>query len=230
MAEFDKYSDRYEELLRDPIRDRFARSSDFFFQRKWELLADFARRSGWRLDQIAWLDVGCGKGELLRLGSAHVKQTAGCDVSTGMLEGCDDLNVVSQTDPTRLPFPDAQFDLVTAVCVYHHVPPPDRLALTAEIARVLKPGGTACIMEHNPFNPVTQWIVHHAPVDVDAQLLTAANARALLSKAGLHPSDTRYFLYFPEALYKKLRGVESLLAAVPAGGQYAVFGQKSSDK
>jgi SAM-dependent methyltransferase len=228
MPEFDKYANQYKELLHDPIRERFAPGSGFFFERKWELLADFARRSGWQLDRMTWLDVGCGKGELLRLGAPHVKRTAGCDVSEGMLDGCEGLNVVAQPDPSRLPFPDAHFDLVTAVCVYHHVPPADRHALTVEIARVLKPGGTACIIEHNPFNPATQWIVRRTPVDADAQLLRAATARAVLAGAGLSPIHTTYFLYVPEKRYKKLHGVEALLSWVPAGGQYAAFGRKSA--
>jgi SAM-dependent methyltransferase len=226
MVEFDHYAGQYEELLRDPIRDRFAPGSGFFFERKWELLTDYARDSGLRLDQISWLDVGCGKGELLRLGSSLVKRAAGCDVSVGMLEGCDGLDVVPQIHPLALPYADCSFDLITAVCVYHHVLPEDRPAITKDIARVLKPGGTACIIEHNPVNPVTRRIVRKTPVDADAHLLSAAASRALLRATGLTPARTRYFLYFPEKLYKKLRGVEAALGAFPAGGQYSVFAQK----
>ena len=37
---------------------------------------------------VAWLDVGCGQGEMLRLGQMDFKSAVGCDVSEGMLESC----------------------------------------------------------------------------------------------------------------------------------------------
>ena len=40
-AEFDHYARAYSDLLRDPIRDRFARSAGFFHERKWTLLREF---------------------------------------------------------------------------------------------------------------------------------------------------------------------------------------------
>ena len=225
--EFDQYAEEYAKLLDDPIRRKFAGETAFFFERKWELLEKYMQRIGLRPEKSSWLDVGCGAGELLRLGSAHFAHAAGCDLSIGMMKACEGLNVVTQTDPTRLPFEDNSFDLVTVVCVYHHVEPPDRPGLTAEIARVLRPRGTACIIEHNPFNPATQIIVRRTPVDANAQLLTARTARRLLAKAGLGMNQkTTYFLYFPQNIYRKARGVEALLEKVPAGGQYAAFGRK----
>ncbi len=225
--EFDRYAEEYAKLLDDPIRRKFAGETAFFFERKWELLEKYMQRIGMLPEQSSWLDVGCGAGELLRLGSARFANAAGCDVSTGMMKACEGLHVVTQTDPSRLPFEDSSFDLVTVVCVYHHVEPAGRPALTSEIARVLRPGGTACIIEHNPFNPATQIIVRRTPVDENAQLLTARTARRLLSAAGLGVDQwTSYFLYFPQKMYRKARGIEALLEKVPAGGQYAAFGRK----
>ncbi len=226
MPEFDLYAKQYEELLYDPIRERFAPSSEFFFERKWLLLREYMDSIGMRPETARWLDVGCGKGELLRRGVGTVGETIGCDVSPDMLQAAHGLNVVIQEEPTRLPFLDAKFDLVTAVCVYHHVTPTDRPKLTGEIARVLRPGGTACIIEHNPFNPVTQLIVHRTPVDTDAQLLAARTAGRLLAAGGLRNHKTVYFLYFPEKLHRRLRRLEATLACLPAGGQYAVFASK----
>jgi SAM-dependent methyltransferase len=173
------------------------------------------------------LDVGCGRGEMLRLGSAAFGEARGCDLSAEMIRAASDLNVTIQPESTRLPFEDARFDLITAVCVYHHVELAERDALTSEIARLLRPNGTACIIEHNPFNPATQWIVRRTPVDADAKLLTAGATRRLLARAGLKSAATRYFLYFPEKIYHRLRGWEGALAAVPLGGQYAVFARNS---
>ena len=225
--EFDRYADEYANLLDDPIRRKFAGESAFFFERKWEVLEEYMQQTGLHPENLNWLDVGCGAGDLLRLGSGRFAYAAGCDVSTEMLKACDGLNVVTQTDPSRLPFEDARFDLVTTVCVYHHVEPSDRPALTAEIARVLRPGGTACIIEHNPFNPATQIIVRRTLVDQNTQLLKAGAARRLLTAAGLGAQQrTKYFLYFPRAIYHQAKAMEALLEKLPAGGQYAAFGRK----
>src|SRR5579872_637343 len=120
-TEFDHYAANYRELLKDPIRDRFAPGSAFFLQRKWILLAAFLNRRGLRMETAGWLDVGCGQGDLLRLGKPYFGKVAGCDVSDEMLAAGRDLRLSVQQAPDRLPYTDGEFDLVTAVCVYHHV-------------------------------------------------------------------------------------------------------------
>jgi SAM-dependent methyltransferase len=226
MAEFDKYADEYSKLLHDPIRERFAPGSDFFFVRKWDVLKEHMAANGMRPEVSSWLDVGCGRGDLMRLGAAAFQKVVGCDVSVEMMAACEGLDVSLQPTPLTLPYADMSFDVITAVCVYHHVAVEDRPALTAEVVRVLKPGGMVCIIEHNPFNPVTQLIVRRTPVDADAKLLRAGVTSGLLRGAGLSQLHTAYFLYFPEGIYKKLRSVESALISVPGGGQYATFARR----
>src|SRR5215831_13329276 len=80
-AEFDRYAKNYDELLRDPIRDGFAQTTDFFHRRKWILIENFIRRRSLSPGKLAWLDVGCGKGELLNLGRSRFGRVAGCDPS-----------------------------------------------------------------------------------------------------------------------------------------------------
>lgn len=224
--EFDRYAEKYRELMRDPIRDAFAAGSDFFHARKWWLLRDFLERRGALTKSWRWLDIGSGKGELLRLGREAFAQVAGCDLSAAMIEGCSDLPVRLQENPLALPFPDESFDFLTAVCVYHHVEPKDRAALTAEVRRVLAPGGVFAIIEHNPLNPATRLIVSRTPVDANAKLLTAGEAESLLRGTGLTPFEKSYFLYLPERLYRRFGIVEDWLKRIPGGGQYAVFGSK----
>jgi len=226
--EFDRYAQKYDELLRDPIRDRFAADGEFFFTRKWELIEAWFARTRRDLKSLQWLDVGCGQGDLLRIGSPRVARAYGCDPSAGMLTGCEGLEVRPQPDPAKLPFASESFDMVTAVCVYHHVPPEGRAGLMNEMARVLRPGGTACVIEHNPFNPATQMIVRRTPVDADAKLLTAGMTRRVMRKSGLRPNLTEYFLYFPEGWYGKLKGIESALSGIALGGQFAVFAGKGT--
>jgi SAM-dependent methyltransferase len=98
--------------------------------------------------------------------------------------------------------------------------------LTKSIHRVLKPGGVFCLIEHNPWNPVTQLIVKRCPVDLDAELLTARRATRLIRSAGLELLETAYFLYFPERLFKRMALMEHSLRRWPFGGQFATFCRK----
>ena len=65
-SRFDQLSSSYEELLRDPLRDRFARQEPaFFHRRKGDVIRRFFRRWDLATSELRYLDVGCGKGELL---------------------------------------------------------------------------------------------------------------------------------------------------------------------
>jgi SAM-dependent methyltransferase len=226
-AEFDAYARTYAEHLKDPFREQFASNSCFFANRKLLLIREFFQRRAQDTRALSWIDLGCGQGELLRLGQPHFAAVAGCDPSDRMIKECVNLNVRHQRVPDHIPFSDESFDLVTAVCVYHHVDVALRGALAQEAVRVLKPGGIFCIIEHNPFNPITQLIVRRSPVDVNARLLTADTAKRLSHAAGVQFIETRYFLYFPERVYRSLAGLENCLARTPLGGQFAIFSRKS---
>jgi len=111
--------------------------------------------------------------------------------------------------------------------VYHHVPHTERCRLTSRIQRIVKPEGFFfVIIEHNPYNPVTQIIVRRCPVDVDAHLLSARLARDMQAAAGLHPCRTEYFLCLPKRLYARFGAMERLISSLPLGGQYASFALK----
>jgi len=226
-AEFDHLAENYEGLLRHPVRDGFVRTNEFYHRRKWMLIAEFFFRSRVATRQLAWLDVGCGKGELLRYGRSHFGNVAGCDPSREMICQAQGIELRLQEAPASLPFPDHSFDFVTAVCVYHHVEETLRLPLTRDIRRVLRPKGFFCMIEHNPFNPITRLIVSQCPVDAGARLLSAHRARSYITGARLDYLESQYFLYLPEGWFDKAGSLERKLKNFPVGGQYAVFGQKT---
>lgn len=225
-TDFDSYAPRYADLIRDPIREKFAASNRFFFERKLQVIRKFYEKRGTDLAKLSWLDAGCGQGDLLRLGQSYFASAQGCDPSAGMLEACSDLLVRQQPALDSLPFKDHSFDFITAVCVYHHVPEEQRLSFTREALRALKPNGVFCVIEHNPLNPVTQLIVSRTPIDADAHLLTATRTRRMLATAGARILETRYFLLFPERIYKFFAFIENGLAGLPLAGQYSVFAQR----
>jgi SAM-dependent methyltransferase len=224
---FDDFAGNYAELIKDPIRDKFAANSAFFFQRKVQVIRGFLRKAGIPPEKLDWLDIGCGQGDMLRAGLPFFKSAAGCDPSRGMLQACTGLQVRAQESLDKLPFADAAFDFITTVCVYHHVPYGERLRLTAEALRVLRPAGTLCIIEHNPWNIATRVIVSRTPVDADAKLLSPPETRRLLARAGTRVMGTRYFLLLPQAIYSHFGAIEGALQSIPLGGQFAVFATKT---
>jgi len=91
------------------------------------------------------LEVGCGGGHILDRITAGTLY--GVDLSPFMLEKArarlGDRATIVKGDGQRLPFDDGMFTTVVCSEVIEHVPDP--AALISEIARVLKPGGTAII-------------------------------------------------------------------------------------
>src|SRR4051794_31525365 len=99
------------------------------------------------------LDAGCGAGPLFAALRERGAVVSGIDQSAAMLElarqrlGDDaDLRVADLADP--LPFPDAEFDDVTASLVLHYLK--DWAPTLAELRRVLKPGGRLIASVNHP--------------------------------------------------------------------------------
>jgi SAM-dependent methyltransferase len=89
------------------------------------------------------LDLGCGTGHSFHL--LAPRETVGVDADAESLEGQDRETVVA--DMRELPFEDDSFDSVIAAHSLEHVPNPE--AVLAEVARVLRPEGTAMFTTPN---------------------------------------------------------------------------------
>ncbi len=92
------------------------------------------------------LDVGCGTGHHMALLRSRGFDVAGVDGSAEMLEHARRNNPnaeIRQSDVEELPFESASFDYVLCVEVLRYLPRVERSI--AEIARVLRPGGTALV-------------------------------------------------------------------------------------
>src|SRR5919197_200798 len=193
-AEFDAFAPDYDAGMGDRLKRLLGGSAEVFFEHKADWLLRNLAPTG-RL-----LDFGCGTGEFLRAlrRSRAPLELVGCDVSAGMLAtarrrwDAGPLPALHAVAAGRLPFADAEFDVVTVMCVFHHVPPAERPGIVRELLRVLRPGGVVAVFEHNPWNPITRWIVRRAFIDANVELLSAPQCARLLSQAGAGPCRSRY--------------------------------------
>lgn len=221
---FDSYRSRYRDVVQSSI-DFSGLPHSFFMRAKANLLRELiAQRLGSK--KPALLDVGCGIGSLHPLLSDMVGLLSGIDVSSASIAQARADNShgnYRDFNGRNFPFDDASFDLATAICVMHHVPPAERKNFMGEMRRVVRPGGLVCVIEHNPLNPLTRLAVSRCEFDRDAVLLGAGMTRKLMAASALRAIDARYFLLLPwEASFA--RRVENALGNMPLGAQYAAFG------
>jgi SAM-dependent methyltransferase len=223
---FDEFGESYRTAVERSI-SFVSPDLDFFTRAKAEALLALCRTQLGEPSAVRALDVGCGPGETDALLGVFA-ELHGVDVSAAQLESARRRNPSVRyrlSDGARLPYADGAFDLAFTICVVHHVPRPARRRFSAELARVVRPGGIAAIVEHNPINPMTRLAVARCAFDDGAELLGPRQARSLLRGAGLTVVHSRYILFFPwETL--TLRKLESRFARVPLGAQYIVAARR----
>lgn len=228
-SEFDAYASDYRERI-ERLVEFSGRSHHDFVVAKVRHLLETLTSLGGVPRQMRMLDLGCGTGETDALLASHVGELHGLDVSASSVE------VARQRPETtsvryatysggRLPYDDATFDVTFAITVVHHVPRKDWPSFFREMARVTNPGGFVALYEHNPFNPLTRWVVSRCEFDRDAVLLSARTARGLYQTAGLRIEHLSHLFLSPwQGTW--FRYIERALQSLPLGAQYAVIGRK----
>jgi hypothetical protein len=81
----------------------------------------------------------------------------------------------------------------------------------------------AIVIEHNPMNPATRWVVKRCPLDKGATLLAPGTLVRTFQSAGLQQVTTRYFQFTPFKP-RPFRVLDSALSWLPIGAQYCVSG------
>jgi ubiquinone/menaquinone biosynthesis C-methylase UbiE len=150
----EKFSISYDERCIDYARDRFRKVIP----------------EGAGFGQV--LEVGAGTGffliNLALAGCIDGAALHATDLSEGMLEVCrrngaeHGVEITTRLgDAEALPYDDASFDLIIGHAFIHHLPVPG--AAIAEMARVLKPGGTLVIAgEPTELGDRASWVVKNA--------------------------------------------------------------------
>ncbi|NNE06159.1 MAG: class I SAM-dependent methyltransferase [Xanthomonadales bacterium] len=217
MAEFDEFGSDYRQRLERSVGP--LGSVDSALTSKLRVLQRLAGDIN-GLERLPILDFGCGAGLLTGLLKQLSPIALGADVSLVSLKHAEPRtgNLV-QFDGLRLPLRDNAIAMVVASCVFHHILPEERPSIVGEISRVLMPRGRLVIIEHNPFNPVTRWVVNRCEFDEDAQLLSLAETRRLLSAGGLQADRDGYFYAVPP-VRPLLANIDHGLRRLPLGAQY----------
>jgi SAM-dependent methyltransferase len=96
-------------------------------------------------------------------------------------------------DATRLPFPDGAFDVVIAAEILEHIP--DDGAALAEIARVLRPGGSVAVTVPAWLPERVCWALsreYHEVPGGHVRIFTKGELSAKLAAAGLTPAGAHH--------------------------------------
>jgi ubiquinone/menaquinone biosynthesis C-methylase UbiE len=154
---------------------------------------------------LRWVDVGCGSGafsELLaeRCAPAGIEGVDPSDAQLAFARTRPAARIAAfrQGDAMALPFPDDQFDAAVMALVIFFVPDPAKGV--AEMARVVRPGGTVAAYAWDilgggfPFAPLqaemrARGVMPALPPSVEAARTEAM--RALWTGAGLEAIETR---------------------------------------
>lgn len=222
--EFDALRDRYDDEITKSIE--FAgQEHDFYLRIKANHLVDLTCKTFGSENKIKALDVGCGNGSMHGLMKNDHLDLYGCDPASTVVEKARQLNPwanYTASDGETLPYSDNYFDIAFAVCVMHHVPPQNWTAFLTEMQRVVRPGGLLAIYEHNPFNPLTQYIVKSCPIDEHAVLLKSRQLKKLQKEVKLKNIRNEYIIFFPFK-HKMFRLFERGLTWLPLGAQYVTY-------
>jgi len=115
-----------------------------------------------------WLDVATGTGEIAVPAAKRGASVTGIDIAPRLIETARDRAHTSGVDVTlevgdaeRLPYPDAEFDVV--VSAFGVMFAPDQGAVAAELARVTRPGGRLALLSWHPSRGVAEFFKVMAP-------------------------------------------------------------------
>jgi ubiquinone/menaquinone biosynthesis C-methylase UbiE len=154
------------------------------------------------------LDVGCGKGHLVKALSELGVDSIGIDLNPNAA----DVAVVPRVrtmSATNLDFADNSFDAVVSFHAIEHIPPIE--AAIGEMARVVKPGGKVLLVY--PAEPIrglyaipTSVILHRSPFkarQVHVHRLDPKTVGKLAATAGLRQLNTKFRIW-PSPEYASL--------------------------
>jgi SAM-dependent methyltransferase len=221
--DFDEFAQNYREIHNKNISIS-GEDSDYFTKFKLITISSSYKKV---YEKIKILDFGCGDGNLERFIYDFFTNCKyyGIDVSKASIEKANMLKKRNSKfelfDGENIPFQDNYFDIIIVANVFHHIDFKFHNKILKEIYRVLKPSGHFYIFEHNPFNPITRYIVKTCAFDAEAKLLYPFYTKKVLEEFNYDSIQTNYILFFPRTkFFKFFIQTEKLLKKIPIGAQY----------
>ncbi len=145
------------------------------------------------------LEVGCGAGHLVKRLAERGIDIVGIDVNPNATEIAGTDRVIEMAAES-LDFPDDEFDAIVSVHAIEHIP--ELEAAAAEMARVLKPGGSALYIY--PAEPImglyaipTSIILYGTPFkarEVHCQKLWPAKLARMMTPLGMSQTHSEFNL------------------------------------
>lgn len=224
--EFDAYAKNYDAALAQGISVS-GEDKDFFARGRVEWLANCFEQLSFKPKSI--LDFGCGTGSA----APHLAEVLSPTTITGIDISEQSVALAKQRfgspsvnfEVLRDYKPSGNFDLAFCNGVFHHIPPGERAGAVKCVYDSLRPGGYFAFWENNPWNPGTRYVMSRIPFDRDASMVSAPEARGLLTAGGFEIERTDFLFIFPRML-NWFRRLEPLLSRFPFGAQYQVLCQK----
>jgi SAM-dependent methyltransferase len=155
------------------------------------------------------LDIACGQGRLVKQAIKAGVQGHGIDISSMAIQTAHRVapgGTFMVADGEHIPYPDNSFDYVTNIGSLEHYQSPEKGM--REIARVLRPGGTACIHIPNLFGLFWNvlWVWRTGDICIDEQPIQRYGTRGtwqrMLEANGLHVLDVKkHIRVLPNSAY-----------------------------
>lgn len=165
----------------------------------WTMNKSHSRMTQWGLQHLSIgpdaivLDVGCGGGATIAKLARSARKVYGIDYAAGSVAMARSHNAgligegrveIIQASVSSLPFPDSQFDFVTAIETQYYWP--DLENDMGEILRVLKPGAKLAIMAESYKGGRTDKLQRPTMKLLGSTHLTPDDQRQLFVRAGYH--------------------------------------------
>lgn len=215
-AEFDQFADLYRKNLDNDL-SLTGGTSGFFAHYKTQKLQEFTKKQLPSPKRI--LDFGCGDGLMTKEVCSFFPDSEiyGVDPSPEILKlaqkNCPKVTFKTSDKKLNL-FGNKKFDLIFSTMVFHHIPFNEHENYLKEINSILSPGGLFVIFELNPFNPMAQYIINTASIDVNAYMLMPWYTKKLMHLYG--KVTTRYCAFIPP-VFKSLLPLENYMTRIPLG-------------
>lgn len=223
---FDSYKNSYRSQVENSIAF-IPQGWDFFVKSKISHVEKIISVH-YKDTRVKLLDFGCGTGRAHIFFKNKNIQIFGTDISKELIIKAQEVNPQNSYevyDGKMLPYQKEYFDVVVAMCVFHHIQPDKQQETLLNLKFLLKKSGILIVFEHNPYNPLTQLAVSRCEFDDDAILLSSKEMKSLFSQTQFRDISKKYILYFPfKTFLTEL--IENFFQFLPFGAQYYVIGKK----